>query len=195
MTGRRLKDKRFALFVEILFLAVLFAIAEVTGSLVFYVILIVAFFLCLPGIIALNSAPFVPTLKENAGTMLAFAQIKPGMKVYDLGAGDGRLIKRAAKQGADAVGYEISFTLFLYSWIKKAVFRSKGKVIWGSFWGKDISDADVVLCFLMPRAMDRFKRKKYNTLKKGTRIVSNIFSMEGERPVKQKEGVYLYIKK
>ena len=183
------------MFVEILFLVVLFAIAEVTGSLVFYVILIMAFFLCLPGIIALNSAPFVPTLKRNADAMLELAGIKPGMKVYDLGAGDGRLVERAARKGAAAVGYEISFTLSLYFCLKKAVFRSKGKVIWGSFWGKDISDADVVLCFLMPRAMDRFKRKKYDTLKKGTRIVSNIFSMEGEKPVKQKAGVYLYIKK
>ena len=127
--------------------------------------------------------------------MLELADIKPGTKVYDLGAGDGRLIEKAAGKGANAVGYEISFTLCLYFWVRKVFFRKKGQVIWGSFWGKDIADADVVLCFLMPRAMDRFKRKKYDALKKGTKIVSNIFSMEGEKPVKQKDGVYLYIKK
>ncbi len=183
------------LFVELLFLVFLFLIAEVTHSIFFFALLIAAFILCLPGIIALNSAPYVPTLKKNANAMLELADIKPGTKVYDLGAGDGRLIEKAAGKGANAVGYEISFTLCLYFWVRKVFFRKKGQVIWGSFWGKDIADADVVLCFLMPRAMDRFKRKKYDTLKKGTKIVSNIFSMEGEKPVKQKDGVYLYIKK
>ncbi len=182
------------MFVEILFLVIIFLIAEITGSIFLYILLIVVFFLCLPGLVALNSAPYVPTLKKNANTMLKLADIKKGMKVYDLGAGDGRLVERAAKKGANAVGYEISFALFVFFWLRKAVFMRKGKVIWGSIWRKDISDADIVMCFLMPRAMERFEKKKFGTMKKGARLVSNIFPLPNTKAEKTEKGVYLYIK-
>ncbi len=183
------------MFVEILFLVIISLVAIVTKSIFFYLLLMVVLVLCLPGIIALNSAPYVPTLKKNADSMLKLADIKPGMKIYDLGAGDGRLVKRAADKGANAIGYEISFVLVLFFWLKKGIFREKGRVYWGSLWSKDISDADIVMVFLMPRAMEKFKKKKYATMKKGAKLVSNIFLLPGEKPVKQENGVYLYIKK
>lgn len=183
------------MFIEILFLVIIFIIAEITGSVLIYLLLIVCFFLCLPGIIALNSAPYVPTMKKNANTMLKLADIKKGMKVYDLGAGDGRLVERAAKKGANAIGYEISFALFVFFWLKKAVFMRKGRVYWGSIWSKDISDADVVMCFLMPKAMARFEKNKFNTMKKGAKLVSNIFPLPKTKAKKTENGVYLYVKK
>jgi hypothetical protein len=213
------------MFVEILFLVIIFVIATATGSIFFYIVLIIAFFLCLPGIIALNSAPYVPTLKKNADTMIELANIKPGMKVYDLGAGDGKLVEKAANQGASAIGYEISFALFLFFWLKKAIFfllsrhsresgnpgasyqskrkniskdrvlKGSSRVVWGSFWTKDIYDADVVLCFLMPRAMKRFEKKKFGTMKKGSRLVSNIFPLPNIKADKTENNVHLYIKK
>ncbi|RJO62274.1 hypothetical protein C4544_00290 [candidate division WS5 bacterium] len=183
------------MFVEILFLVIIFLLAAVTKSLFFYALLIAVFLLCLPGIIALNSAPYVPTLKKNADTMIKLAEIKPGKKVYDLGAGDGKLVIKAAQKGASAIGYEISFALFIFFWLKKAIVRNKGKVYWGNIWRKDLSEADVVLCFLMPRAMARFERDKYSTMKKGSRLVSNIFPLPHVKPNKSENNVYVYIKK
>ncbi|MDO8507031.1 MAG: hypothetical protein Q7S53_00490 [bacterium] len=182
------------MFVEILFLVIIFLVAATTHSMFFYIVLAVAFFLCLPGIVALNSAPYVPTLKKNAETMIRLADIKPGMKVYDLGAGDGRLVERAAKKGANAVGYEISFALFVFFWLRKVILMRKGRVYWGSIWTKDISDADVVTCFLMPNAMERFEKKKFATMKKGARLVSNIFPLPNTKEAKKENNVYLYIK-
>jgi hypothetical protein len=182
------------MFVEILFLVLIFITAEVTNSIFFYVLLIVVFFLCLPGIIALHSAPYVPTLKKNANMMLKMADIKPGMRVYDLGAGDGRIVERAAQKGADAIGYEISFALIVFFWLRKAIFRKKGKVFWGSLWSKDISDADVVMCFLMPNAMERFEKKRFKNMKKGAKLVSNIFPLPNTKAQKHENGVYMYIK-
>lgn len=183
------------MFIEILFLVIIFIIAEVTHLTFFYLVLIACFFLCLPGIVALNSAPYVPTLKKNANTMLKLADIRKGMKVYDLGAGDGRLVERAAKKGANAIGYEISFALFVFFWLKKAIFMRKGRIYWGSIWSKDMSDADVIMCFLMPRAMERFEKKKFGTMKRGARLVSNIFPLPNTKAEKTENGVYLYIKK
>lgn len=197
------------MFIEILFLVIIFIAAAATNAPVLYFVLIITFFLCLPGIIALNSAPYVPTLKKNADTMLKLADVKPGMKIYDLGAGDGRLVARAAKKGGDAIGYEISFALFIFFWLRKAIFtlcsrhsrtrkniiHGNSRVYWGSIWTKDISDADVVLCFLMPKAMARFKRKKFNTMKKGSRLISNIFPLPNTEEDKKENNVYMYIRK
>jgi len=228
------------LVVELIFLIIIFLAAEITHSVFFYLILIVALLLCLPAIYGLRSAPYVPTLKKNVETMFKFASIKPGMKIYDLGAGDGRLVERAAKKGANAVGYEISLGLVACFWLKKnfsLLLRHSGpplptphieiargsflsalsfprrreslrrinsvrnlstgssRVYWGSLWSKDISDADVVMCFLMPNAMKRFEKEKFPTMKKGAKFISNIFPMPGAKPTKHENNVYLYVKK
>lgn len=183
------------MFLEIIFLIVVFLVAVITGSMVFYLVSMGFLLICLPDIIALNSAPYVPTLKKNSDTMMKLAEIKPGTKVYDLGAGDGRLIERAAEKGAEAKGYEISLALFLFSWVKRIFLGRKGRVLWGNIWNKDISDADVVLCFLMPKAMARFERNKFNTMKKGSRLVSNIFPLPNTKEDKKENNVYMYIRK
>lgn len=193
---------------EIVLLVILFILVEITHSVFFVILFSVVFILCIPGIIALYSAPFVPTFNKNAKTMIKLADIKPGMKVYDLGAGDGKLVEAAAEKGADAIGYEISFALFLFFWLKKVIFlflpchshiggNPKGscRVYWGNIWSKDISDADIVMCFLMPNAMDRFREKKYQTMKKGAKLVSNIFPLPKEKEEKKENNVYLYVRK
>ena len=53
-------------------------------------------------------APFDPTPQEVVERMLALAEVKPGDVLYDLGAGDGRIVIAAAKKyGVKAVGFEI----------------------------------------------------------------------------------------
>ncbi len=182
------------MYIEILLLVIIFILAEITHLIFLYYLLILVFLLCLPGIFALFTAPYVPSLKKNAEAMIKLADVKPGMKVYELGAGDGRLVTKMAEQGAEVVGYEISFALFLFFWFKKTIFFKKGRVFWGNIWTKDISDADVVVCFLMPNAMKKFSEKKFSTMKKGARLVTNTFGLPGKKPKKTQNGVYLYIK-
>ena len=53
-------------------------------------------------------APFNPTPQEVVDRMLMVAAVHTGDVVYDLGAGDGRVVIRAAKNyGVKAVGFEI----------------------------------------------------------------------------------------
>ena len=60
-------------------------------------------------------APFVPTPRKTMQKMLDKAQIKPGQIVYDLGCGDGRFIRVAArKYQAKAIGIELNPILYLY---------------------------------------------------------------------------------
>jgi len=183
------------MFFEILLLLATLVISLVTQSFIAYFFFVVLFLLCLPGILALDSAPYLPTLKKNSETMIMLADISPGTKVYDLGAGDGRLLERAAKKGADVTGFEISASLFLFLVLKKAIKRASWKVRMANFWKKDISDADIVFCFLTPRAMRRFEREKFGTMKKGARLVSNYFPLSKQKEKLVENGVYLYVKK
>jgi precorrin-6B methylase 2 len=52
--------------------------------------------------------PFVPTPETVVRRVLTVADVKPGEIVYDLGAGDGRIIATAARDfNAKAVGVEL----------------------------------------------------------------------------------------
>lgn len=116
-----------------------------------------------------SGAPFVPTKKDAAESMIALAHIKKGDIVYDLGSGNGKLVLLANTQGARAIGYEINPLLVLYS----NILRRKTR--WKNFWRADVADADVVFIYLLPWKMDRLAEKLKTECKKGTTIVSNSF--------------------
>ena len=111
--------------------------------------------------------------------MLKAAKLKPGMKVYDLGSGDGRLVYKAAKEyGCDATGYEYSPFVWLWSqFLARFFWKSKAKNHLGNLWKKDISDADVIVCYLMPHMMKQMQARIFPQLKPGTLIVSHAFSI------------------
>ncbi|MFA6024244.1 MAG: hypothetical protein WC777_03445 [Candidatus Gracilibacteria bacterium] len=132
-------------------------------------------------------APFVPTEMVQVERMLKAAHIKPGMKVYDLGSGDGRLVHKAAKEyGANAVGYEFSPLVWLWAkFLGLFWWRSKAKLKFGNFWKKDLSDADIIFCYLLTHSMKRMKEQLLPQLKPGALVVSNAFLIEGLEPWKK----------
>jgi SAM-dependent methyltransferase len=109
--------------------------------------------------------------------MINFAHIKPGMMVYDLGSGDGRLLFLAAKRGATAIGYEINPILVIYSEIIKLFSgcRHNIKFIWKDFWKANLENADIVFIYLLPWKMDRLKTILLYQLKPGALVISNSF--------------------
>lgn len=122
-------------------------------------------------------APYVPTPLPVVRKMLELANIKKGDKVYDIGCGDGRLVHLASKNhGANSVGFELSPLVYAWAKICQPFWRSKGKILYKNFYKQDISDANVVVCYLMPGTLKRFQ-EKFKKLKKGTRIVSYAFQI------------------
>lgn len=149
----------------------------------------------LPGIRARwGQAPYVWTGKKTQETMLRFAAIRPGEKVYDLGCGDGRLVRAAARAGALAVGVEASLLTMLVAWIWSLPVR-RARIRFGDLWAGDYRDADVVFCYMLVAAMERFEREIWPTLKPGCRVVSNSFRMKGVASEKEEDGVYRYVKR
>ena len=151
--------------------------------------------LLIPGFYAaFVSGPFVPSAQKRKVAMLKLANIRPSDIVYDLGFGDGRLIFAASNKAKRAIGIELSVPLYLFGLLRKLFSRSKVWILYGNIWKQDYRDADVVFCYLLPKAMHRFYSEIWPSLKPGTRVISNAFPIHETQPAKTEEHVYLYIK-
>lgn len=122
-------------------------------------------------------SPFIPSNRATVDRMLSVAQIQPRERVVDLGAGDGRIVFAAARMGADAVGYEISFFVWLIALMRKVLTRSSGVIYRRSLFDADLRQADVVFCYLLPSAMARLAPKFTAELPRGARIISASFHL------------------
>lgn len=139
----------------------------------------------------LTGAPFVPSSQTRTRSMVKLAHLKPGMTVYDLGSGDGRILLAAAKKGAKAIGIEINPFLVLWSKIR---CRDKNIIIrWNSLWNTDISDAHVVFVYLLPTHMKKLEQKLTNQLRRGTLVVSNSFIFPNWKILRQDKKNHIYV--
>lgn len=133
----------------------------------------------------ITGAPFVPTEMRQVRRMLKAAELKKGQVVYDLGSGDGRLVHTASREyGAKGIGYELSPFVWIWAKFLSLFWRSKAELRFGNFWKADLSDADVIVCYLLPHSMERMKTDLIPNLKPGAIIVSHAFRIHGLTPWK-----------
>ncbi len=139
---------------------------------------------------------FVPSQPKRIQKMIDFLEIKPGEKAVDLGSGDGRLVIALAKSGAESHGYEIN--PFLVSLarknIKKAGLEGKAFVFQKNFWNESLSQFDIVTVYGINHIMKGLEEKLEKELKQNARVASNAFYFPTWEPIKEGEGVYLYVK-
>lgn len=123
--------------------------------------------------------PSVPTRHERIRKALQLADLQPDEVLYDLGAGDGRVLVIAAKEfGAQAVGVEIGPVQCAVSW-GKALWNkisSKVRVEARNFYHADLSNADVVFAYLTSDQAGRLQEKLKSELKSGARVVTVAFN-------------------
>lgn len=145
--------------------------------------------------------PFVPTRKRIVDYIVSLADLKKGEIVYDLGCGDGRFLLEAEKTaGTRGFGYENALLPYLLARLRKYFSKAKMVVKMQNFFRADLSDADVIYCYLGPDAMSELGKKFRKECRKGTRIYSNSFSIKDMQPAKtwprdpakRLPAVYLY---
>ena len=155
------------------------------------------------GLIALGAAPLAQTptppptrppdvlfLGSEAAVvdaMFALAEVSRRDVVYDLGAGDGRIVIAAAKRfGARGVGVEIDPALVRTATehALAAGVADRVRFVLGDIFDPavPIGDATVVTLFLRPDLNRRLRPRLWRDLKPGTRVVSNSFDMGAEWP-------------
>jgi SAM-dependent methyltransferase len=122
--------------------------------------------------------PFVPTPKSVAQKMIELADLNSEKKFVDLGCGEGRVVRLAAKTGARGVGYELILPLV---WLCRGINKIQKLPVefkTEDFFAADLSEVDVVFCYLWPKAMSRVWSTFGEKLKPGTLIISHQFPIE-----------------
>jgi len=145
----------------------------------------------------LTGLPWVPSHAKRIRRALEMAEIAPGEVVYDLGAGDGRVLIIAAREfGARAVGIEISPMHCLIAWLKSGLsgFGSQVTIRCASIYTADVSGADVVFAYVTPEHAARLRPILEKQLKSGARVVTISAEMEGWQPdqIDKNDLVFLY---
>ncbi len=126
----------------------------------------------------------IPTPPAVVEAMLAAAQVAPGEVVYDLGAGDGRIVITAARLfGARGVGIELDPELVAIAQEQARLAHVEHQVAFrcADLFAVDLSDADVVTLFLLPEMNNRL-RPQLQRLRPGARVVSYEFDIDGCEP-------------
>jgi hypothetical protein len=123
-------------------------------------------------------APWVPLRMNTVDRMLELANIKPGETVMDLGSGDGRLLIRAVKNHqARGVGVELNPIMAWVSRLDLGMRRMNKdiKIKRQDMCKTDISQADVIMTYLLPEANQKLEKKVMIEAKPGARVISYAF--------------------
>lgn len=147
--------------------------------------------------------PFVPTSAVMVKKMIQIAELQPSDIVYDLGAGDARILIAAKKdcEQCTAIGYEFLPSAYLQG--RLAIWWNNVHVTLfrGSFFRANFANATVIFTYLFPNVMVALEKKFENELKPGTKIISHAFQFAQRTPVasyaiqdgRKVRDIYVYI--
>jgi hypothetical protein len=143
------------------------------------------------GVGAIAGAPFLPARRQDVETLIDLTGLNSGQTLIDLGSGDGRLLRAAAKRGIRAIGYEINPLIYVWSVLRCWPQRRLIRVRFQNFWMADLSSADAVVVFLITRYMPRLDRKLKSS---GQRLVlvSYMFEIPARKPIKKTGNSFVY---
>lgn len=154
---------------------------------------------CLLGLswFAGSDAPYVPTKMEYIKKILKLAGVKEGKVFYELGSGDGRVVREAAKLGATSIGIEQSWIRILYSRYSanKLALHLRGvnvKFYHGDIFKRSYQNADIVYIYLLHKGVSKLEEKLKKELKKGSVVITQTYHFKDWRPYKRVNNFWLY---
>ena len=125
----------------------------------------------------------VPLYLTNKTTWSAIERLLPPDdtgRFIDLGCGVGGLLKHLAdtKQGYQIEGIESAPLPYIISRLRMALSPHLNATIrYGSLWNANLSDYDIVYCFLSPAPMPKLYEKAVTEMKAGSLFISNSFDV------------------
>ncbi len=140
---------------------------------------------------SISGAPWVPARSYDIKDILDDAKISNGDVFLELGCGDGRLVRAAVERGAIATGYELNPIMWLLAWVL-SIRTPNAHIRLANLWNIDLSKADVVLAFLVPRTMRRLEIKVEKEMKKGSLLISYIFPLPFRKNGKKHKSWHIY---
>lgn len=154
------------------------------------------------GTIRSRGVPFVPLTKAKLKFLQKKIMLNGNARLVDLGCGDGRVLQLFEKQGvAESAGYEVNWWAMLQAILRKKFFHLKTKIHYQNFQQADLSDFNVVFCYLLPNALLRLREKFDRELRPGAKVISYDFEIKNWRPAseifqevngKKKNTIFIY---
>jgi hypothetical protein len=124
---------------------------------------------------AFYGLPSKPTNPDRIRKALKLVDLKQGEVLYDLGAGDGRVLFTAAREfGAHAVGIEVGPVQWLLTWLRivSGGFGDRVRIKFQNFYKTGLGDADVVYIYGTSREIQKLAPYLKGQMKAGSRVVS-----------------------
>lgn len=134
-----------------------------------------------------NAGPYVPSPDSAVSAMLREAEVGPGDFLIDLGSGDGKIVRTAAKVfGARGLGVEIQEPLVALSneLAKKEGTADRVRFVKQDLFKTDLAPATVVTLYLLPHTVNLLKDKLLDELRPGARVVAHDYGLAGWLPQK-----------
>ncbi len=128
---------------------------------------------------SLMGAPYVPTKNKLLKKIFAEADIKKGQIFMDLGCGDGRIVRFAVEHfHVHGIGVDINPGLIQWARIKTAIKHLKNcEFRVENILKTDVSKADVIYLFLLPKFLHKVIPHLEQHCKKGTVVISHGFEL------------------
>lgn len=135
-----------------------------------------------------TGVPSLPTGSRVTRAMVSIAGLRGTETVFDLGAGDARILLEAKRRfpGLTARGWEIVPTMWLLGKLHIFLRRETIDLQWGSFLRADLSSADCIFLYLFPELLRSLEEKFRRELKPGTILVSHTFPFPGRKPLEER---------
>lgn len=128
-----------------------------------------------------KGSPYVPTKKKELINFLKEIKINKGDYFIELGSGDGRVVREAVKiYGVKGLGVDINPLLNVWARLmaKKNGLKNISFTTQNIF-DTDLSQADIVYIFLMPKLIESIKPKLKKEIKKKAVVISHGFKIQG----------------
>lgn len=127
-------------------------------------------------------APYVPIKRKAITDILKFADVKPADKFFDLGSGDGRVLRVAVSNfdvGA-AVGYELSPWPHVKSVFLNRCHDVSGKIAIRrkNFFKADVENASVIFLYLYPGLVQKLVLELGSKIKPKTKLICVSFGLK-----------------
>jgi hypothetical protein len=136
-----------------------------------------------------NAGPYIPSPQSVVSDMLRYAEVGPNDFLIDLGSGDGRIVRTAAKVfGARGFGVDIKESLVRQAneAAEQEGIAERAKFYQRDLFKTDLSQATVVTMYLLPDTVNLLRDKFLAELKPGTRIVSHDYPLTDWLPEKDR---------
>ncbi len=130
------------------------------------------------GILRGRGVPYIPLERKVIESIIKNYPLdnKQNIRFVDLGSGDGRILFAFEKSGInDVTGYEVNWWAYLKSKFLAKRKGSQAKIYYKSFFNTDLSQYNVVFCYLLSTMLTRLRGKFDKDLKPGTLIISAAF--------------------